>query len=97
MCDQASPRSGINGQEGGGIQGWVPSRCRRSPDGVGPMHEKALHKAEKSIGKAMLEVICDMGVKRLPLLSHETMHLVANAIAVYQAVATNGDRGRPPE
>jgi hypothetical protein len=62
------------------------------------MHENALHRLEKSIGKAILEVICEMGVKRLPLLSQQTMHLMANAaVAVYQAVVTNDDRGRPPE
>ena len=61
MRDQTSPRSGIKGQEGGGIHGWVPSRCRHSWDGVGPMHEKALHRLETSIGKAILEVICETG------------------------------------
>jgi hypothetical protein len=59
------------------------------------MHEKALHKLEKSIGKAILEVIRETGLKRLPLLSQETMHLMAYAaIAVYQAVVESDDRGR---
>ena len=31
------------------------------------MHEKALHRLEKSIGKAVFEVICETGIKRLPL------------------------------
>ena len=79
MCGQASRCSGIKKQEGGGIQGWFSSRCRRSSDGVGPMDEKTVHRLEKSIGKAILEVICETGVKRLPLLSQETMHLMANA------------------
>jgi hypothetical protein len=62
------------------------------------MHEKALHKLEKRIGEAILEVICDMGVEQLPLLSQQTMHLMANAaVAVYEAVVTNDDRVRPPE
>jgi hypothetical protein len=58
------------------------------------MHEKVLHKLEKSIGKAVLELICDMGVKRLPLLSRQTMHLMAKAaVAVYEATVENDDRG----
>jgi hypothetical protein len=43
------------------------------------MHEKAFHKLEKSIGEAILEVIYDMRDKRLPLLSQQTMHLMAKA------------------
>jgi hypothetical protein len=62
------------------------------------MDEKAVRKLEKSIGEAILEVICETGVKRLPLLSQETMHLMANAaVAVYEAAVTNDDRVRPPE
>ena len=58
------------------------------------MHEIALHKLEKRIGKAIVEVICDTGVKQLPLLSQETMHLMAKAaVAVYEAAVENDDRG----
>jgi len=63
------------------------------------MDEKTVHKLEKRIEKAVLEVICDMGLKRLPLLpSQQTMHLMAKAaVAVYEAAVENYDYGRPSE
>jgi len=36
-----------------------------------------IRKLEKRIEKAVLELICDMGLERLPLLpSQQTMHLI---------------------
>ena len=63
------------------------------------MDEKTVRKLEKRIEKAVLEVITDMGLKRLPLLpSQQTMHLMAKAaVAVYEAAVENYDRGRPSE
>jgi hypothetical protein len=50
-------------------------------------------------GVLILEVISDMGLKRLPLLpSQLTMHLMAKAaVAVYEAAVGNDDRGQPSE
>ena len=63
------------------------------------MDEKTVRKLEKRIEKAILEVISDMGLKRLPLLpSQLTMHLMAKAaVAVYEAAVGNDDRGQPSE
>jgi hypothetical protein len=99
MCAQASPRSGIKEQEGGGNQGWFPSRSRRSWDGVGPMDEKAVRKLEKRIGKTIPQVISDMRLERFPLLpSHRTVHLMARGeVAVYEAAVENDERGQPSE
>ncbi len=63
------------------------------------MDEKTVRKLEKRIEKAILEVISDMGLKRLPLLpSQQTMHLMAKAaVAVYEAAVENDDCERPSE
>jgi hypothetical protein len=63
------------------------------------MDEKTARKLENRIEKAILEVISDMGLKRLPLLpSQLTMHLMAKAaIAVYEAAVENCNGGRPSE
>jgi len=63
------------------------------------MDEKTVHKLEQRIEKAVLDVISDMGLKRLPLLpSQQTMHPMAKAaVAVYEAAVENYDRGRPSE
>jgi hypothetical protein len=55
------------------------------------MDEKTVRKLERRIEKAVLEVISDMGLKRLPLLpSQQTMHLMAKAaVAVYEAAVEN--------
>ena len=60
------------------------------------MDEKTVRSLEKRIEAAVLEVISDMGLKRLPLLpSQQTMHLMAKAaVAVYEAADENHDRGR---
>ncbi len=59
------------------------------------MDEKTVRKLEKRIERAVLEVISDMGLKRLPLLpTQRTMHLMAKAaVAVYEAAVENDDRG----
>jgi hypothetical protein len=59
------------------------------------MDEKTVRKLEKRVEEAILEMISDMGLKRLPLLpSHQTMHLMAKAaVAVYEAAVENHDRG----
>ncbi len=63
------------------------------------MGEKTVRKLEKRIGKAVLDVISEMGLKRLPLLpSQQTMHLMAKAtVAVYETAVENHDRGRPSD
>ncbi len=63
------------------------------------MDEKTVRRLGKRIETAILEVITDMGLKRLPLLpSQQTMHLMAKAaVAVYEAAVENYDRGRPSE
>jgi hypothetical protein len=59
------------------------------------MDEKTVRKLEKRVEEAILEVISEMGLKRLPLLpSRQTMHLMAKAaVAVYEAAVENDDRG----
>jgi hypothetical protein len=63
------------------------------------MEEKTVRKLEKRIEKAIGEVICDMGLRALPLLpTGQTMHLMAKAaVAVYEAAVENHGRGRPSE
>jgi hypothetical protein len=60
------------------------------------MDEKTIHKLEKRLEQAIIQVIVDMGLKRLPLLpSQRTVRLMAKAaVAVYEAAAENQDRGR---
>ncbi len=52
---------------------------------------KTVGKLERNIEKAIVEVILDMGLKRLPLLpSQKTMHLMSKAAAaVYEAAVEN--------
>ena len=63
------------------------------------MDEKTVRKLERRIEKAILEVISDMGLKRLPLLpSQLTMQLMAKAaVAVYEAAVEIMIDGRPSE
>ncbi len=51
------------------------------------MNSKTVHKLEKSLEKPILDVMCDMGLKKLPLLpSHGTIQMMAKAaVAVYEA------------
>jgi hypothetical protein len=61
------------------------------------MDEKTVRKLEKRIENAVGEVICEMGLRSLPLLpSGKTMHLMAKAaVAVYESAVENHDRRRP--
>ena len=51
------------------------------------MDQKAVRKLEKELHKAVADVICRLGLKKLPLLpSHRTMEMMAKAAtAVYEA------------
>lgn len=61
------------------------------------MDEKTVRKLEKRIEKAILEVISDMRLKRLPLLpSQLTMHLRAKAaVGAYDAAVGNDHPEHP--
>ena len=63
------------------------------------MDPKTVEKLEDKIEDAIAEIIVKMGVRKLPLLpSQQTMHLMAKAaVAVYEAVVENYDRGQPSE
>jgi MinD-like ATPase involved in chromosome partitioning or flagellar assembly len=52
------------------------------------MDPKTVRKLEKELQKAIAEVICGLGRKKLPLLpSHHTMEMMAKAAtAVYEGV-----------
>jgi MinD-like ATPase involved in chromosome partitioning or flagellar assembly len=55
---------------------------------------KTVRKLEKALEKPILDVICHMGLKRLPLLpSHGTIQMMAKAaVAVYEAAVDEHDR-----
>jgi hypothetical protein len=52
---------------------------------------------ERKIEKAIADVVCEMGLKQLPLLpTQQTMHLMAKAAtAVYESAVENWTKGRP--
>jgi hypothetical protein len=52
---------------------------------------KSVKKLEHKLEKAIIEVILEMGMRRLPLLpSHQTIHLMSKAaVAVYEAAVEN--------
>jgi hypothetical protein len=52
---------------------------------------KIIDALEEKLKRAIVEVIMEMGLKRLPLLpSSETMHLMAKAaVAVYESAVDN--------
>jgi hypothetical protein len=84
----------------GSVAGWTGLKLPRLPgQGEISLDEKTVRKLEKRIEKAIVEVICDMGLRSLPLLpSGQTMHLMAKAaVAVYEAAVENHDRRRIPE
>ena len=58
------------------------------------MDPKTVHKLEKKLYDAIAGVICDLGLKKLPLLpSQHTMEMMAKAAtAVYEAAAGNCQR-----
>jgi hypothetical protein len=53
------------------------------------MDEKTVHKLEEAQEKAIADVICRLGLKKLPLLPPQrTMEMMAKAaVAVYEAAA----------
>jgi hypothetical protein len=61
------------------------------------MEPKTVRKLEKELHKAIVDVICRLGLKKLPLLpSHRTMEMMAKAAtAVYEAAVENHRPPRP--
>ena len=58
------------------------------------MDPTTVHKLEKALEKPILEVICCLGLKKLPLLpSHGTLQMMAKAaVAVYEAAVEEHER-----
>ena len=58
------------------------------------MDPKTVRKLEKKLYEAIADVICDLGLKKLPLLpSQHTMEMMAKAAtAVYEAAVENCQR-----
>ena len=58
------------------------------------MDHKTVRKLEKELHEAIADVICRMGLKKLPLLpSHRTMEMMAKAaVAVYEGVVEEHER-----
>jgi hypothetical protein len=58
------------------------------------MDPKTVHKLERALEKPILDVICDLGLKKLPLLpSHGTLQMMAKAaVAVYEAAVEEHER-----
>jgi hypothetical protein len=58
------------------------------------MEPKTIEQLEDRIQVAIADVLCKMGLKRLPLLpSQQTMHLMAKAaVAVYETAVENNAR-----
>jgi len=57
------------------------------------MDNKIVDKLEHEIEEAIVDVICRLGLRRLPLLpSHRTMHLMAKAaVTVYEAAVESAE------
>jgi MinD-like ATPase involved in chromosome partitioning or flagellar assembly len=62
------------------------------------MDPKTVRRLEKRLYNAIADVICDMGLKKLPLLpSQHTMEMMAKAAtAVYEAAEENHRRSHGP-
>ena len=60
------------------------------------MDPKVAKRLERELEKAIIEVVCRLGLKKLPLLpSHQTTHMMAKAaVAVYEAAV---DEPRPED
>jgi len=58
------------------------------------MDPKTVRKLEKELHKAIVDVICRLGLRKLPLLpSHRTMEMMAKAaVAVYEAAVEDHKR-----
>jgi hypothetical protein len=63
------------------------------------MDPKTVHKLEKAIEKTILDVICDLGLKKLPILpSHDTVQMMAKAaVAVYESAVEEHERRKDGE
>ena len=63
------------------------------------MDQKKARKLKQELVKAIGEIVCRLGLCRLPLLpSHETMQEMARAaVAVYEAEVDQPDDGSPSE
>jgi hypothetical protein len=58
------------------------------------MNPNTVRKLEKALEKPILDVVCRLGLKKLPLLpSHGTVQMMAKAaVAVYEAAAEEHER-----
>ena len=58
------------------------------------MDQKTVRKLETEIEKAVADVVCRLGLRKLPLLpSQHTMHMMAKAaVAVYEAAAEGDEK-----
>jgi hypothetical protein len=63
------------------------------------MDQKAVRKLEREFLPAIADVICCLGLKRLPLLSsHRTMEMMAKAaVAVYEGAVEECRRNKAEE
>lgn len=61
------------------------------------MDQKTVHKLEKKLYEAIADVICEMGLKKLPLLPPQsTMETMAKAaVAVYEEAVEEHEKNRP--
>jgi hypothetical protein len=60
------------------------------------MDPKTVQRLEKALERPILDVICDFGLKKLPLLpSHDTVQMMAKAaVAVYEAAVEEHQKKR---
>jgi hypothetical protein len=60
------------------------------------MDPKTVRKLERELKKAIVDIVCRLGLRHLPLLpSDHTMEMMAKAaVAVYEAADENYDRTR---
>jgi hypothetical protein len=63
------------------------------------MDQKKARKLEQELVKAIVEIVCRLGLRRLPLLpSHKTMKEMARpAVAVYEAEVDRPDERSSPK
>ncbi len=61
------------------------------------MDPKTVRKLERELHKAIVDAICRMGLKKLPLLpSHHTMEMMAKAAAAVYEGAANAQGSEEP-
>ena len=63
------------------------------------MEPKTVHKLEKALEKPILDAVCNLGLKKLPLLpSHGTVQMMAKAAAaVYEGAVEEHERRNEDE